>query len=65
MSCAPTSVGCDDRRREEHSPQLLGKALLTLETFKNLAGTNPESADALVCTDTSICAADAHKPGAR
>jgi hypothetical protein len=40
-------------------------SLPDLEAFKNLAGTNPESADALVCTDTSICAADAHKPGAR
>jgi hypothetical protein len=64
MSCAPPSVTCDDRRREERSPQLLGKPP-DLGAFKNLAGTNPESADALVCTDTSICAADAHRPGAR
>jgi hypothetical protein len=61
MSCAPPSVACDDRRREEHSPQPLGKAFLTWKAFKNFAVTNPESADALVCTDTSICAADAHK----
>jgi hypothetical protein len=57
MSCAPPSVACDDRRREEHSPQPLGKAFLTWKAFKNFAVTNPESADALVCTDTSICAA--------
>jgi hypothetical protein len=29
MSCAPPSVACDDRRREDHLPQLLGKAFLT------------------------------------
>jgi hypothetical protein len=36
-----------------------------LEAYKDLAGADLESADALVCTDTPICAADAHKAGAR
>jgi hypothetical protein len=40
-------------------------SLPDLEAFKTLAGADLESAGALVCTDTSICAADAHKPVAR